>query len=197
MIAPHELKDKVFSRAVRGYNPAEVEEYVDFLLEKYTELYKENASNVQKLNVITAKYDSLASDEESIRTAILKAQKLSEVMVDTARKQADTMLNEAKARVDSLVKEATERVETETTNLETVRSAAKQFRDQICNSYVKHLEFLKSVKIGTLESLLEDMPEPSDIEKAATVGVAASMPDAEEEQKREIALLTDQLDSEE
>ena len=33
MIAPHELKDKVFTHAIRGYNPAEVEEYIDFLLE--------------------------------------------------------------------------------------------------------------------------------------------------------------------
>ena len=32
MIAPYELKNKTFSRAVRGYNPAEVDEYFDFLI---------------------------------------------------------------------------------------------------------------------------------------------------------------------
>ena len=33
MIAPHELKNKTFSRVVRGYNPLEVDEYFDFLIE--------------------------------------------------------------------------------------------------------------------------------------------------------------------
>jgi len=42
MIAPHELKNKTFTRAVRGYQQAEVDEYFDFLIEKYTEAYKAN-----------------------------------------------------------------------------------------------------------------------------------------------------------
>ena len=50
MIAPHELKNKTFSRTVRGYNPAEVDQYFDFLIEKYTEAYKAATEFEQKYN---------------------------------------------------------------------------------------------------------------------------------------------------
>ena len=42
MLPPHELKNKTFGKAMRGYNPVEVDEYIEFLIEKYTELYREN-----------------------------------------------------------------------------------------------------------------------------------------------------------
>ena len=42
MIAPHELKNKEFSKSLRGYSTVEVDEHIAFLLEKYTELYRLN-----------------------------------------------------------------------------------------------------------------------------------------------------------
>ena len=71
MIAPHELKNKTFSKSVRGYTPTDVDEYFDFLIDKYTELYKINAELEKKLHVITQKYQELSGDEETIRSAIL------------------------------------------------------------------------------------------------------------------------------
>ena len=38
MIAPHELKNKEFSKSLRGYSTVEVDEHIAFLIEKYTEL---------------------------------------------------------------------------------------------------------------------------------------------------------------
>ena len=63
MIAPHELKNKTFSRTVRGYNPAEVDQYFDFLIEKYTEAYKAATEFEQKYNEVKAKYAELADEE--------------------------------------------------------------------------------------------------------------------------------------
>ena len=195
MIAPHELKDKVFTHAIRGYNPAEVEEYIDFLLEKYTELYKENASNLQKLNIVTTKYDSLASDEESIRTAIVKAQKLSEVIVDTARKQADSMISEAQSRVDALVLEAADRVAREKENLESVRIAAETFRAQLCDAYATHLQYLKNVEIGSPETIERDMPTAHALDRAAAAAVADAKPAPAEPTAQDVELLTNHLDT--
>ena len=43
MLAPHELKSKSFSKSLKGYNPSEVDDYIEFLIDKYTELYRENS----------------------------------------------------------------------------------------------------------------------------------------------------------
>ena len=40
VLPPNELKNKEFSRVVRGYSIPEVDEYIAFLMEKYGELYQ-------------------------------------------------------------------------------------------------------------------------------------------------------------
>ena len=116
-------------------------------------------------------------------------------MLDTARKQADTMIEEAKARVDALVKEAADRVEYEKRNLEEVRLAAEAFRTQICDAYVKHLEYLKTVEIGTIAQISKDMPTEECLDQAAADGIKASEPTPEEVDVHDIALITDRLDT--
>ena len=42
MLPPHELKNKTFSRVLRGYNSVEVDEHINFIIEQYMELYRQN-----------------------------------------------------------------------------------------------------------------------------------------------------------
>ena len=42
MFPPHEIKAKEFTHVLRGYSAPEVDEYTEFVLQKYTELYREN-----------------------------------------------------------------------------------------------------------------------------------------------------------
>ena len=49
MIPPHELKNKEFTRVMRGYAIPEVDEYISFVMEKYTDLYRENDALERKL----------------------------------------------------------------------------------------------------------------------------------------------------
>lgn len=48
MLPPHEIKAKDFTHAIRGYSAEEVDEYADFVLKKYTELYRETVRLKQK-----------------------------------------------------------------------------------------------------------------------------------------------------
>ena len=98
MISPHELKDKTFQKVVRGYSITEVDEYFEFLIDKYTELYRENAELEKKLHVMSAKYDELSNDEKSIREVIVKAQKLGERIVESAKNEANATISSVSAR---------------------------------------------------------------------------------------------------
>ena len=89
MLAPHELKNKAFSKAVRGYNTSEVDDHIEFLIEKYTELYRENAELNRKLGLISAKLEEIQDKEASIRTALVEAQKKSDEIVKEAEDKAE------------------------------------------------------------------------------------------------------------
>lgn len=150
MIAPHELKNKTFARVVRGYNPVEVDEYFDFLIEKYTEAYKAAADFEQKLSKIEAKYAELANDEESIRSAILKAQKLGEAIVNNAKKEASEKTAALEAKCDQIVANAKAKVELEKENIATLRKSAIDFQHKLYSEYIKHVEMIKDMKIDEM-----------------------------------------------
>ena len=166
MIAPHELKNKTFSRTVRGYNPAEVDQYFDFLIEKYTEAYKAAAEFEQKYNEVKAKYAELADEEESIRSAILKAQKLGEAIVNNAKKEASEKEEAMIARCDEIIAEAKAKVEAEKANIAALRSYAIDFQHKLFGEYVKHLETIRTLNLEELEESVKSENEAKAFEAA-------------------------------
>lgn len=184
MIAPHELKNKTFSRTVRGYNPAEVDQYFDFLIEKYTEAYKAASEFEQKYNEVKAKYAELASEEESIRSAILKAQKLGEAIVTNAKNEAAEKEAELVARCDEIIAEAKAKVDAEKANIAILRNYAVEFQHKLFAEYVKHLETIRSLNLEELENSINSEEENKAFE------------DAKNETLRETddTLITDQKD---
>ena len=103
MLAPHELKNKSFTKTMRGYNPQEVDEYIDFLVENYTSLYRENSELERKLKIVVTNLDELKDEEESIRSTLLKSQKLSEKIIRDANEKADVITSSIKDRCDAII----------------------------------------------------------------------------------------------
>ncbi len=63
MLAPHEL-NKSFQKSVMGYNQNEVDNHIQFIIEKYTEVYNANTELEQKLKTVLAKLEELKAEEE-------------------------------------------------------------------------------------------------------------------------------------
>lgn len=157
MIQPHELKRAPFTKAVRGYNPAEVDEYIEFLIDKYTQLYKENSELERKLHVTSSKYEEIAASEESIRSAVLKAQKLSEAIVSNARKKADEIVFTVEDRCKQVLDENTEKLETEKKRLAELRKLSIDFRNSLYSQYLEHVKTVRDMPLPSPETVEEDL----------------------------------------
>ena len=86
------LKSKAFSKTLKGYSPAEVDDYIEFLIDKYTELYRENNELERKLKIVVTNFDEIRDEEEAIRSTLLKAQKLGEKIIRDANRNGVTVL---------------------------------------------------------------------------------------------------------
>lgn len=153
MIAPHELKNKVFNKSVRGYNCAEVDEYIEFLIDKYTELYRQNSELEQELHMTKVKYSELHNDEDSIRAVIVKAQKFGENLIQQSRNEADKIISSAKEKCQEKIDEAESKVKQSQQELENMRLLSEKFRSSLYEQYVEHIKVLKDmdIRIPTIE----------------------------------------------
>ncbi len=167
MIAPEDLKNKNFSRTVRGYNPIEVDDYIQFLLTKFEQLHRENAELEKRLHIVSGKYEELANDEEAIRNAVSQAQKVCESMIHSAEKSANEIISRVNARCEDIIEDAQIKVEAEEKKLAKLRIQAADFKEMLLKEYTKYLKQLRETDIPSAEDVAAEFPNRTLIEETA------------------------------
>lgn len=114
MFTPQEVQEKVFPKASgigNGYQMSAVDEFLDTLTEDYSSLFKENMTLKAKLKVLADKIEEYRATEDSMRAALLTAQKMATKLVQEAQVEHDDLLAQArkeaadeKARLSAEVK---------------------------------------------------------------------------------------------
>ena len=161
MLAPHELKNKTFGKAVRGYNPNEVDDYIDFLIEKYTELYRENDELERKLKIVVTNLDEIRDEEESIRATLVKAQQLGEKIVREANEKADAITDSIKTRCEAIITDFRKQYSAERKEVWQLRNTVLDFKKNVYELYRDHIEELQSISVNELEQLV--IPEETEV----------------------------------
>ena len=128
MLTPQEVSGRAFSKAAfGGYNMAMVDEFLDEVTDDYTALYKENAALKAKLKVLVDKVEEYRATEDSMRAALLTAQRMANTMVEEAEEKKKSMLagaeDEARAKIGALQSD----VELEQRRLNAAKAATAEF----------------------------------------------------------------------
>lgn len=145
MLAPHELKNAEFSKSLRGYSTVEVDEHIEFLLEKYTELYRLNDELEKKLRITEAQLDALKAEEESIKTTLVNAQKASTRIINEANERADVIMRSAKNSCDRMVAELKANVIKENERLRDAQRETASFKAALFEAYETHIAQLEKI----------------------------------------------------
>ena len=145
MLAPHELKNREFTKSLRGYSTVEVDEHIDFIIEKYSELYRENDELEKKLRLTEAQLDAMKGEEESIRSARVNAQKASTRIINEANERADVIMRSAKNSCDRLIAEFKANIKKETERLNEARKEVAAFKAALFEEYQAHIELIEKI----------------------------------------------------
>ncbi len=154
MLAPHELKNKQFQKTFKGYNPQEVDEYLEFVLEKYTEAYRENNELERKLRIVVTNLDEIKDEEESIRSTLISAQKMAEKIIADANDRADIITGAIKDRCDGVIAEFRQQLQAEKEKAWIMRTRIIDFKKQVYELYGEHIEDLKNLSVNEIEDIV-------------------------------------------
>lgn len=152
MLPPHELKNKEFTHALRGYSAAEVDEYIEFVIEKYTELYRENDKLEKQQKLTQSQLDIYKNDEASIRGALVNAQRAAVQIVEEANERADVIMHASKTNCDRILAEFRAEVRREREELLALRASVRHFKEELFASYQTHIEMLERIMPETDEN---------------------------------------------
>lgn len=106
-----EIKNKEFDTGMRGYRQEEVHSYLNEICGYIKELQNEKTDLLKKMEVLALKVEEYRKDEESIREALLGAQKLGKTVLSEAQEKAAALSKESEEKSKKLTESAKKEAE--------------------------------------------------------------------------------------
>jgi len=177
MMTPQDLKEKKFERTLlNGYEMLSVDDFLESVSENYAALYKENAVLKSKIKVLVEKVEEYRSTEDSMRMALLTAQKMGDELLDESRAKGDAILAEVNEQAKRRATELQERFAAEEARLATAEQRTSEFSKKVLQLIADETDFIE--RLGELvlpDAMAVNAPAPP---TAPVVPVAAPAPPA-------------------
>lgn len=172
MLTPLDIDNRKFTKEVRGYSKAEVEEFMQVISENYELLYKENQVNKEKINMLSSAIKQYKSMEETLQSAILVAQNAGDEVIQNARKSAENIIKDAENKAAQLLSDASREVTRLSYEYEEMRRSIEVFKTRIISLLTSQLDIVKdfsmpengSSRSVNIETKKTATPEPLEAE---------------------------------
>ncbi|WP_367926020.1 DivIVA domain-containing protein [uncultured Ruthenibacterium sp.] len=140
-----DIRNVTFDKVMRGYRPEEVDAYLAQVAGEMEKLQAEKEDNEKKLFILAEKVDQYRNDEETLKTALLNAQRMGESVIHEARQKAETILYDANSKANQLKQEAADNVAEMEQELARLKTEVAQFKSNVLMLYRQHIESLSAV----------------------------------------------------
>ncbi len=172
MLTPQEVTNSVFEKAILGgYDTASVDKFMAQLTQDYSALYRENGILKTKMKVLVDKVEDYRSTEDSMRMALLQAEKTAKEIVEAAEAKRDAVESEVEQKKSELMRQAEAEAEerraeirqslaTEEAALDRARRATAEYLGKLKAAMAEYAETVE--RVYDFVEPLPPQPEPAD-----------------------------------
>ena len=170
-----------FGKGLRGYDPPEVDGFLELVAERMEELVKENHAFREKVKQLGERVVVQEGREQAVQDALVTAQELRQDVKKQARREAKLLEREARGRIEGMILES-EKLLTEhhTALLELERQ-----RERFLKAFRTFLEReLDTVEVEFGRAALKDVPGDLELRKISW-SIGEDEDEAREDEARE------------
>jgi cell division initiation protein len=146
-LTPLDIHHKEFGRAIRGYNEAEVDEFLDKVADELERLFKENIDLNERLEAAEERLRGFQDMERTLHNTMISAQKSAEDIVGAAHRESEVVLRDAEVKAKEIVHSALQRKQKTQSELVRIKQAEEDFRAAFKGLLEKHLGGLAPVPL--------------------------------------------------
>ena len=140
-LTARDIQNQQFSKKMRGYEPAEVELFLQSVAEEVERITLENGEMLEELGKLRSRVDELRKHERTLQETLISAQRMTEDMKARADHESELVVKEARIRADRMQHEAQDTL----TRLEADISRSKLDRE-VFERQLRSLHFLQHVQ---------------------------------------------------
>ena len=135
MITPSQIREKNLSTVQSGgYDKEEVNALLAQIVESYQAVYDENKELYRKMEILAGKIEEYRSEEDSIKTALITAQKMADRIAKDAKEKAEVKLSASAATAQQTVTDAKEKADKMVAEARTQNNDAFELRASVTST---------------------------------------------------------------
>jgi cell division initiation protein len=154
-LTPIEIKNKDFSKKLKGYNKDEVNDFLNEVYENYKDLFRENSLLKEQLLRAEAEIVRFKSLEEKMNTAILNAQSMGDEIRNKALKETKELMERTEVESTNTLKDANEKAKNIIAEAIGKRDKTMNDLNSMKTDYLTDVNKLKKYR----ESLIREMKD--------------------------------------
>ncbi len=156
MITPADIENKDFSRAKKGYDMEEVDEFLDLIIVDMERLMRENRRLKDELGKANTQVDKHISTEKSVYETLEAAKQLMNDIAASAERRAEVLLRNAELDASLITREAKENISRYTEEGNRLMKRVDILKDRYRGMLKDELERLDSIDNALFEEFEED-----------------------------------------
>lgn len=171
VLKSNEIRTVTFDKSMRGYRCEDVDAFLRRVADQVDQQEATIADLEKKLQILAQRIEGYRADEDTLKTALLNAQRLGENVIHEAKQKAEGILREASLKAESLNEQAKGQVLEQRMELERVQSEVAHFKASVLSLYKSHIESLSTLPGGEaaqepeqpeMEEEVEELVQPEE-----------------------------------
>lgn len=192
MLTIEDIKNVSFRKAgIGGYKPEDVDSFIDQVLITFEQLRKEKSDLIKKMDILATRVEEYRADEDSVRNAMLSAQRVADSTIRDARAKAARILEESENMAKAKLYDLNVQIKQQKKQYTLLLAECNRLRDDIINHCNKHIAVAKELpsiqRIQSMEASIEERyptDNSGDFERADEVAAANSQQESQAPQQK-------------
>ena len=157
-LTPLEIKKQRFKTKVRGFDPLEVESFMEMIADEYESVLNERNRLADEVTKLKSQLTSYQEVEKTLQETLMNAQETVSQSRENSRREAEIILREAELKAERVLDGAREKLDKMKNELSILKAQKESFAKRLRHLLESQIELIKVLEI-------DDTNFPRDIDK--------------------------------
>ncbi len=158
-LTPLDIQQQQFKRTLTGFDPKEVDAFLDLVANAFEDLLRENNTLSDELRRKESQLDDHRERERTLKETMITATKISEDIKQGAHKEAEIVIGQAELQAEQIIQNAHTRLVRIMEDIDELKRQRAQFEGSMQSVIATHQKMLEAMTeresvIGEFDSVL-------------------------------------------
>lgn len=146
-LTPLDVKKQEFRKTLRGFDPIEVQTFLEMVAEEYEQVLEENKQINLKVARLETKLKDYQESEKNMRETLLNVQEVKKQSEESSRRQSDIIIKESELKALEIVEKARQQSRQMKDEVNMLRTQKESFINRLRQILISQIELLSVLEI--------------------------------------------------